>query len=258
MPTTSPLPDLSPLDEARARLEVALPDRSRGLEQDEEWFLYKDDGRWVELRIHDYDRLFGVQGLYERLVYDILDCRSPDVVGDLLADAILAANADASELRVLDLGAGNGCVAESLLRRGLRTFVGADIEPNAATAAERDRPGLYQAYAVGDFTALEPDEAAKVDEPFDVLTCVAALGFGDIPVPVFRAALAKIRAGGFVAFTIKNDFLDPTSDDSGFSKYIRGLIDDKALAGVTTKVYQHRVSSSGEPIEYTAVVARKG
>ena len=52
---------------------------------------------------------------------------------------------------------------------------------------------------------------------------MAALGFGDIPVRVFAEAFNLVDDGGWVAFNIKETFLDER-DTSGFSVFIKTLI----------------------------------
>ncbi|MEQ8769350.1 MAG: methyltransferase domain-containing protein [Phycisphaerales bacterium] len=246
------------LTKARKALLVALPEDSSRLDQDEEYFVYSDDGgdSWQSLRVHDYAETYDVPGLYDRVVYDIFKCTSPEIVGDLLADAVRARGDDPASMRVLDFGAGNGAVAEALRERGFARFVGADLLPEAAAAADRDRPGLYDAYAVGDITNLpEPEREKLTGRPFDALICVAALGFGDIPPDAFAEALSHVRQGGYVAFTIKSAFLD--DDDSDFSASIRGLRDSGALELIADRRYVHRVNAAGEKLEYTAMVGVK-
>ena len=46
-------------------------------------------------------------------------------------------NETAAQLRVLDVGAGNGMVGEELDRMGAKHIVGVDIIPEAAEAAQR-------------------------------------------------------------------------------------------------------------------------
>jgi len=66
-----------------------------------------------------------------------------------------------TELRVLDLGAGNGMVGEELKKQEVSRLVGVDIIPEAYEATIRDRPGLYDAYYIEDFTKLD-DEKKKI------------------------------------------------------------------------------------------------
>lgn len=84
---------------------------------------------------------------------------------------------------MLDLGAGYGCVAQELLALGIRRFVGVDIYDEAAEAAERDRPGLYADYVVGDLTNLD-DEGRNTLEPSKYLKVCAPVR---IPVHLLRA-----------------------------------------------------------------------
>jgi SAM-dependent methyltransferase len=245
------------LESARRSVRVAIPDPTTRLEQDEEWFLVERDGRWEEVRVHDYERLYSIPGLYERVVYDVFCCRSPWVVRDLLLGELERAGVRTSDLTVLDLGAGNGYVAEVLREIGVERFVGMDIIPQAAEAAERDRPGLYQQYVVGDVTDLPTeDEAALRAASINCLTCVAALGFGDVPPEAFVAAFNKVQDGGWIAITIKADFLT-SADETGFSALMRRLIRDGIVDLLAKKPFVHRCSTSGDPIEYVALVGRK-
>ena len=83
------------------------------------------------------------------------------VVG-LLAEQLDAAKVGPETLTALDVGAGNGLVGEQLKRLGVKSIVGVDIIPEAARAAERDRPEVYSDYVVCDLTALDDDERARV------------------------------------------------------------------------------------------------
>ncbi|MGP1273469.1 MAG: class I SAM-dependent DNA methyltransferase [Phycisphaerales bacterium] len=247
---------------AEAAPPVAVPAEGGTIDQDSEWFLVKYEGAWRELRLHDYPDIYSIEGLYEKVVYDLLRCRSPEVIRDELVSAVKKAGGDPSGLTVLDLGAGNGIMAERLKEAGIAegedgAFIGADLIPEAAEAAERDRPGIYDEYVVGDITDLPAQEQAKLAsvEP-DVLTCVAALGFGDIPPEAFIAGFEKVRVGGWVAFCIRDRFVD-ADDGSGFSRLIDHLIRDGVIEVVSTRRYVHRVAFSGEPIEYVAYIARK-
>lgn len=260
MPTRSAAPerDATPTETAaQSSLELALPAPGDALEQDEEWVVVKTARGWRKIRLHDYGDVYAVPGLYERWVYDIFQCASPKKIRELLARALRDAGADAESLRVLDLGAGNGCVAEELRAIGVESFLGVDICDEAAEAAERDRPGLYEAYVVGDFVNLTDDKRRTI-ERFDpnCLTCVAALGFGDIPPDVFAEAYNAIATDGWVAFTIKNDFLNP-KDKSGFSTLIRRMLAEGALELISRESYVHRVSTDGADLIYEAFVGRK-
>jgi len=243
---------------ARRSLEIALPEPGLRFEQDEEWLLALIGDEWRRVRVHDYDTLYSVPGLYERVVYDIFQCRSPQKLRRLLGAALREDGVRPETLRVLDLGAGNGYVAEEFGKLGIRRFVGVDLLEEAALAAERDRPGAYDDYAVGDITDLPLSEEEKLDRHnFNTLTCVAALGFGDIPPEVFAAAFNRVSDGGWIAFTIKADFVDEGDDDSGFARLIRHMLRDGVMDLRAREPFTHRVSTSGDGLEYVAFVGRK-
>jgi SAM-dependent methyltransferase len=239
-------------------LQVHLPRAGAfGLDQDQEFFEIEEDGERRRIRCHDYGEIYSVPGLYERIFTDVLSCRSPEVVVDLLDETLVREGQDPKELRVFDLGAGNGMVAEELDNRGADSIVGVDLLEEAKEAAERDRPGLYDAYHALDLTELEQDIRENlVAHDFNCLTCVAALGFGDIPADAFRAAYDLVSPDGWVAFNIRDQFLD-NGDASGFSRLLNSMFENGELEEHTRQRYQHRVSVSGEPLYYVAVVAQK-
>jgi 2-polyprenyl-3-methyl-5-hydroxy-6-metoxy-1,4-benzoquinol methylase len=236
---------------------LALPEPSLSMTQDAEWCVVRDNGKWRQIRFHDYHELYAIPGLYETLFYDILRCESPHVVCDLLQDEVSDAGMPMSELRVLDLGAGNGMVGEELARLGAEFLVGVDIIEEAASATKRDRSGIYDSYHVVDIAVLtESQRREMVGYRFNTLTCVAALGFGDIPPRAFVAAYNLIRPGGSVAFNIKEDFLS-SGDGTGFAGLIRAMLHDGTLELRRRERYQHRLGTDRRPLYYVAIVGRK-
>jgi predicted TPR repeat methyltransferase len=162
-----------------------------------------------------------------------------------------------SELRVLDLGAGNGMMGERLAKLDVESIVGMDIIPEAAEATKRDRPGVYDGYHVADLTDLSESLRGKLEgEEFNCLTSVAALGFGDIPPQAFAEAYNLISTPGWVAFNIKETFLDER-DTTGFSRLIRRMLRDGIMRARTKERYRHRLSITGDPLHYIAIIARK-
>lgn len=235
------------------------PVEAHNLDQDEAYFYVydRDHADRTKLRFHDYGQIYRKPGLYEQLFYDRLKCVSPKKVSELLKRTLDSAERNLTELRVLDLGAGNGMMGEVLKNYGVARMVGADIIPEACEAAYRDRPGVYDDYYVADFTNLDQSKIEDLQEwSFDCLTCVAALGFGDIPPKAFAQALHFIKPGGWVAFNIKETFLDH-SDTTGFSKFVREMILSEFLDVYHIEKYQHRLSIEGQPLFYAAVVAEK-
>ena len=91
----------------------------------------------------------------------------------------------------------------------------------------------------------------------NALVTVAALGFGDIPPRAFGEAFNLIEDDGWLAFNIKENFLDDGADSTGFSRLIARLLDRGILEERAEKNYRHRNSTSGNPLKYVALVARK-
>jgi predicted TPR repeat methyltransferase len=108
----------------------------------------------TNILFHNYDEVFDIPGLYETLFYDTLDCCSPSYVVNLLEDVANEWDAELSNFRVLDVGAGNGMVGDELRNRGASKVVGVDIIEEAKEATLRDRPGVYDDYRVADLTNL--------------------------------------------------------------------------------------------------------
>ena len=135
-------------------------------------------------------------------------------------------------------------------------LVGVDIFPEAKEAAQRDRPGVYDHYFVAYLTTEEGvGKLESLPTEFNLLVTVAALGFGDIPVDAFLNAFNLLEEGALVAFNIKDRFLSET-DETGFSGAVQGMCDE-SLELLNTRLYRHRVSMSGESLNYVAVVGRK-
>ncbi len=237
---------------------LRLPDDAQAAaDQDQEWCEVEYDGRTRRLRFHDYSDIYSIPGLYEALIYEELRCESPRVIADLVARELERRDTDPAALRVLDLGAGNGIVCEELAKLGAECFVGVDIIQAAADAAERDRPGLYADYVVCDLTEDNEETRRRLDaHELNCFTCVAALGFGDIPPQVFCEALRRINTPSLVVYNIKETFLGE-EDPSGFSDLVEGLDEQGSLVTLAKERYQHRLSWAGEPLHYYAVLAEK-
>ncbi|MCF6209127.1 MAG: methyltransferase [Gammaproteobacteria bacterium] len=240
------------------RHQIQFPkDELTSINQDEAYFYLQGSGGKRKIRFHDYDEIYQVPGLYEQIFYDRLKCTSPGKVASILESAVKQYQNNFTELRILDLGAGNGMMGEELKKHGVSRLIGVDIIPEAYDAAIRDRPGVYDAYYVEDFTILDKDKKEEIAAwQCDCMVTVAALGFGDIPTKAFLEAFNIIKSEAWVAFNIKDTFFD-RSDDSGFSKMIRELIFSKYLDIYYIERYRHRLSIEGEPLYYFAITGWK-
>lgn len=241
----------------RHRIEFPPPSGERTPDQDEAAFYLVENGAREKIRFHEYGEIYRRQGLYEQLFYDRLKCQSPGKVSEILQATLEKNSAQHSELRVLDLGGGNGMSGEAVAKYGVARLVGVDIVPEAKEAAFRDRPGLYDHYYVCDMGNLNDHEREELEAwNFDCLLTVAALGFGDIPAPVLAEGFNLVSDHAWIAFNIKDTFLDP-AEHSGFSRMIRELIFSDYLELHHMERYRHRLAIDGKPLYYYAVVARK-
>ena len=231
---------------------------TNSLAQDEAYFTLTDSsGVETDIRFHDYDAIYSHPGLYEQLFYDRLKCQSPEKVVAIIRHATAAEPWLFNELRVLDLGAGNGMVGQELQKFGVARLVGVDISAPAAMAVGRDRPGVYDDYHAMDMSNMSAAQREHLAGwRFNCMVSVAALGFGDIPVRVFAEAFNLVDDGGWVAFNIKETFLD-NRDTSGFSVFIKTLILSEYLDIYHMERYRHRLSIDGQPLYYFGVACRK-
>lgn len=240
------------------RHKIQFPRRStEEINQDEIFFYLNEPEGKKKIRFHDYDVIYRHKDLYEQLFYDRLKCQSPTKVSEILMHSLNQSQFNLSELRVLDLGAGNGMMGEALKKLGVSRLIGVDIIDEAKQAAERDRPGVYDAYYVADLCELTDVVRDEIESWMpDCLTTVAALGFGDIPPKAFFTAFNLLQNEGWVAFNIKETFLDH-SDTSGFSRMIRELIFSEYLDIYHLERYRHRMSMDGKPMYYFGLSGRK-
>lgn len=239
---------------------IAFPEfTDEKLSQDEEFFIFEENGcnQLRKIRFHDYDEIYSVPGLYEKVFYDRLKCQSPQTIAELMQRKLEDSPLDASDLVVLDVGAGNGMVGEELCKLGTKSVVGIDIIDAAAEAVERDRPDVYDEYYVADLTQLPPEMRQELeDKRFNCMVSVSALGFGDIPPQAFAEAYNLVSTPGLVAFNIKEDFVSK-NDSSGFSLLIDRLIETEVFQPAEQHRYCHRLAMDGTPLYYVAMVGDK-
>jgi len=249
---------VEPIEVASTPYEIRFPKRETGLDQDEEWCDIRIDGEWRRQRFHDYDEIYDRPGLYEQIFYDTLQCTSPEQVVGLLRDVLEETGELEDPLRVFDVGAGNGMVGEELRKRlNVKKCAGIDLIQEAADAAHRDRPGVYDDYVVGDLTDLTEEQVKRLESfDFNCLTTVATLGFGDIPPRAFANAYNLVRKNGWIAFNVKEDFV-VGEQQSGFDSMIWSMIQGRRLHMHAYFRYCHRYSIEGHPLHYVAMVCRK-
>jgi hypothetical protein len=217
--------------------------------QDEETLVVTLDGREETMRLHEYDRVYSVPGLYDEVLRR-LEYASPAKVAELLFSA---PGIDPGAVRALDLAAGNGVSADPLREGGIGELVGLDLIPEARDAALRDRPGAYAEYVAGDVGA--PGLAAGLVEAHRLNALVCAGGISHIPVEAFAAGWGAFPGGSWLVATAAEDMADP--DAGPYGRFFAGEVAAGRLHDVHTERFVHRRAMSGDPIEYTALRARR-
>ena len=100
------------------------------------------------------------------------------------------------------------------------------------------------------------EEQRLLKAEFNCLVTVAALGFGDFPPEAFASAFNFIADNGWIAMTIKEDFLH-NADQSGFSRLTRLMVNEGVLEMQAHQRYCHRLSMAGDQLFYVVLVGRK-
>src|SRR5262249_16207370 len=140
-PAATPLRSVS-LRSAPTR-DVSLPEASTHDGKEPGYCLVEDAGTVRQVRFRGDARLWEWPGVFEHLVRNLLRGNAPGALCHLLDRQLRAAGVPPTDLRVIDLGAGNGWMGEELSAIGCTEIVGVDGAAAAAAAAERDHPDVY-------------------------------------------------------------------------------------------------------------------
>ena len=217
-----------------------------------------EDGRVEELRLHEYERLYALPGVYEQIVQDRLGCRSPAQLAGMLAAAVDGAGWARAEARVLDIAAGNGVSGEALAAAGLHPVLGTDIVQEARTAALRDRPGLYDDYLTLDLLALTADQRATLSAVrANALSCVAPVGdhSSELPPAVLVAAASLLAPDALVVYMHDPQRGVPDAVTAELWREGLGRAGTHAQE-IERRRYVHRYTVNGAPFEMDGVVWR--
>ncbi len=222
---------------------VRFPEQGTGGPDEEAFEVTFDDGRVERFTMHDYGRVYAVPGLYEEVVQRMLGCATPDVVARMVADAATG------EVRVVDLGAGNGVSGEALAAAGLRPVVAIDTEPEARRATLRDRPGLYELVLTGDVAELAPSDADAIRalRP-NALTLVGALGNDHVAPEGLAAAASLLTDDALIAYA------HPDYEDDAPLRAALGELGE--VTELARERYVHRRTASGGERTWEAAVVR--
>jgi predicted TPR repeat methyltransferase len=222
------------------------------------------DGEYVALNeheivhLHDYPRIYAVPGLYEHIVQERLRCRSPQVAVEGFLRAITQLAIEPSSMTVLDIGSGTGLVGELARGGGVARVVGVDSLAEGRVACLRDRPGIYTDYLIGDLGSRSGTLPARLrGYAPDGLISAGAFGGTHAPPAALINALSVLPVGAPVAVTIDERWMD-NSDPAGLGAAIEQLTERGDLALIERKRFQHRITTTGDPIFYDLIVGTTG
>ena len=243
----------------QTNFQIRLPDNIEHLPINEEYFFLTQNGRERRLKLHDYGDVYSIPGLYEYIANEKLHYRSPEVMSALLVETVAEAGLSVDKLKVLELGAGSGLFGKALAKQGVTSIIGIDIVPEAAIAATRECPGVYEHYYVEDLTKSSPTRSKLSEQGLNCFVCCSALSAGHIPVEAFAAGFNEIEPQGWVMFNIAKTSYDEQSDRNcpEFVRFYRQAIAQGILELCYTRPYTHRRFFNGQTLEYVAVVGRK-
>ena len=240
------------------QFQVRLPENSEDLPINEEYFFITEGGQERRLKLHDYDEVYRIPGLYSYLALEKLSYRSPDVMSTLLVENLNSSGDSVQMLKLLELGAGSGLFGQAITKLGVTSIIGIDIVPEAAIAAQRDSPGVYQNYFVEDLTQLSLSTRELLEmEQLNGFVCCSALSEGHIPVKAFATGVNLIKNDGWVLFNLSKTSYDCEQDCPEFVQFYRHAIAQGYLQIQCTKTYLHRRFFNGQSLEYVAIVAKK-
>lgn len=236
-------------------VEFEAPESSR---QSDEYFLATVDGRRQRFNIHDYATLYRIPWLYDVALYHNLVCRTPTEMSGAIDRVWRDLGVERSSLRALELGAGSGVFGHELRHTlGIPHLEAIDICAEAAEAAERDRPGVYDAYHIDDLTDLSPQtEAALRAAGFNVVAMASATGWGNhIPLAGFEQSFDLLVPGGLFVFHVKPN--DPDPECIELCNWVEAKVQSGRLDQKYRGSHFHRKSSNGSEIYYDVVIGTK-
>jgi SAM-dependent methyltransferase len=237
--------------------DVRLPDAATQNGKEAGYCLVDDGGALRQVRFRGDARLWEWPGVFEQLVRNLLRGNAPGALCHLLDRQLRAAKARPTDLRVIDLFAGNGWMGEELAALGVTEIVGVDSTAAAAAAVERDHPDVYRSYLVLDMRRLseaQRDDLMAYD--FNCLACVDPLA-ADEPAPnAFTEAFNLLAPDGWAAFHLNAETAEG-GRDSRFARLVHRMIQSGAMNVVHQQRYRHRFSTYGAPLFHVAVIARK-
>lgn len=113
------------------------------------------------------------------------------------------------DARVLDAGCGTGLVGQLLHAQGVLDLHGLDF--SADMLAQAQRKGIYRSLLQADLN----QPLALDDGGFDAVISVGTFTSAHVKPQALNALVRVVRAGGWLAFTVRDTYWDETRFDQG-------------------------------------------
>lgn len=242
----------------KVNFEIQLPETEivRNLPIQEEFFWLRQNQEEHKLRLHDYAQIYRIPHLYEHLM-EKLQSKSHIVLSSLLIDRVTQAGGDVKDLIVLEVGAGSGMVGKALADLGVKSITGIDILPEAAEAAQREFPGVYENYYVEDLTNLSKTAWDTLNSRgFNCMVCASALSFNHIPPLGLASAFKLIAPNSWIAFNVQKERWKDKSEAS-FVAQNPWVAETDIFEIAQMDEYQHRFHMDGRSLYYIAIIGTK-
>lgn len=238
--------------------EIQLPETEivRNLPIQEEFFWLSQNRKEQKLRLHDYAQIYRIPHLYEYLM-EKLQTKSHIVLSSLLIDRVTQAGGNVKDLIVLEIGAGSGMVGKALADLGVKSITGIDILSEAAEAAKRQYPGVYENYYVEDLTNIsEKTRETLSSRGFNCMVCASALTSNHVPPLALASAFNLIAPNGWIAFNVQKEGWEEKGEASFVAR--NPWVAKTDIFEIAEKHdYQHRFHMDGRPLYYKAIIGTK-
>jgi SAM-dependent methyltransferase len=215
------------------------------------------DGHWKRFRLNDHRAMFAHPGLYEQLLVDQLNCTTPQRAVGTFGEVLFDWHGSPGELRVLEIGAGNGLVAAEMRQLGASAILGIDHRPEASKAVRRDRPWAYDVYLLGRLS-MRKSQLRRHVESFapNCLVMLAGDNEDSLDAAAFAAAWNLLTDQAWVVFSMSETSLC-SGRQARFQQLIRKMTELGCIQMECYRRYVHRVTMGGVPVCHVLFVARK-
>ncbi len=242
------------------RFKVRFPEKVAYEQAGEEYFFLKEEEKSTRERkimLHDYETIYKTSMLYEYVLFEKLQYQSHTVLTSTLSKLLGLDGNRIAPLSILEVGAGTGCVGYSLKEMGAKSVTAIDIIPEAAEAANRDYPKVYDKYYIEDFAQPSKQAIRELEvKNFDMLICCSA--FGHMPQSAFINAFNLIDIGGWIVFNVPKNQWENT-DDQSIKTLHPWIMQPEIFELHYQNTYRHRYrcQEQQEEVEYVGLIGCK-